>query len=61
MNEEIVNGSWRNEDYDKRTSLLPLKIIPRKSCSAAKEIREELADYFIKEGKKDWQNEYSQQ
>lgn len=59
VNGEIINGSWRNEDYDKRTSLLPLKNIPRKSGLAGKEIREELADYFIKEGQINWQNEYS--
>lgn len=58
VNIEIINGSWRN-DYDNRTSLIPLKNIPRKSCLAAKEIREELADYFINEGQISWQNEYS--
>lgn len=36
LNGELVNGSWGNGDYDNWTSLLPLRIIPRRSCLAVK-------------------------
>ncbi len=50
----IVNGSWRNEP--RGSSFLPLRNIPRRSTEYAQNIRDELADYFIKEGAVAWQN-----
>lgn len=50
----VISGSWRNEGN--MTSLLSLTNIPQKSTLAAKEIREELANYFMNEGRLAWQD-----
>lgn len=59
VNGELVYGSWRNDDYENRTSLLDLRNVARRSPLVAKEIREELADYFLNEGQVSWQNDYN--
>lgn len=50
----VTSGFWRNEGN--LTSLLSLTHIPRKSVLAPKEIREELATYFMNEGQLTWQD-----
>lgn len=52
-------GSWRNDNNQKRTSLLQLQRIPKRPPRTAMEIRNELADFFIKEGKIPWQNQHA--
>lgn len=42
---------------DRLTSFLPLQNVPRRSSFVAKEIREELADYFFTNGAVSWQSE----
>lgn len=59
VNGELVHGSWRNDDYENRTSLLDLRNVARRLPLVAKEIREELADYFLNEGQVSWQNDYN--
>lgn len=54
----VIEGSWR-EDSSDITSLLPLQKVPRKPGTAAKEYREEFAEYFMNNGKIPWQNDYS--
>lgn len=49
-------GSWRSE-ASTSTTLLPIRQQGRKPTNAATVIRDELADYFIKEGQVSWQNE----
>jgi hypothetical protein len=41
----------------KITSLFPVRKIARKATSTAKEIREELAAYFLSGGREEWQND----
>lgn len=53
MNEE----TWRQSNEDLR-SLLPLRNIPRRSPAHLNALRDELSDYFIKEGKISWQDRY---
>lgn len=53
----LTIGSWRNtEDM---TSMVPLKNTPRRSSAYFHKIRDELADYCMKEGALSWQNLYS--
>lgn len=54
---DVTPGSWRQDQP--MTSCLPLPSIPRRSAVQAKAIREELADYFMKEGKLPWQDRYA--
>lgn len=54
VNGNITSGSWRNEEN--MTSFLSLAHIPRKSALPAKEIRQELANYFMNEGRLTWQD-----
>jgi len=53
----FIEGSWRMNTND-MTSLVPLRNIPRRSCKTAQELREELADYLLNEGRVQWQDEY---
>lgn len=53
----LCQGSWRN-DQD-TISMLPLRNIHRRPPAYANSIREELSDYFMKEGAIPWQNAYA--
>lgn len=56
----IVDGSWRNAyNRDNMSSLMPLQNVPRRSCTTAKEVRDELAQYFQNEGRVEWQYHYA--
>ncbi len=54
---KVTEGSWRKEGS--MTSMLPLPSIPRRSTKYCQEIRNELADYFIREGSLQWQYNYA--
>ncbi|CAF4935290.1 unnamed protein product [Pieris macdunnoughi] len=54
----LNEGSWRRNNDD-MTSLLPIRNIPRRSPAHLNAIRDELADYFTKEGKVSWQDRCS--
>lgn len=51
----LTPGSWR--DDENTTSMISLRNIPRKSAAYFQELRNELADYFVKEGAIAWQNQ----
>lgn len=51
----LTPGSWRNDENMK--SLIPLRNVPRRPSVYLQEIRDELADYCVKEGAVPWQNE----
>jgi hypothetical protein len=55
----LMPGSWRNDNNEKISSLLQLQRIPKRPPKRAMEIRKELADFFMKEGKIPWQNQYA--
>lgn len=49
---------WRlNEDG--MTSMLPIRNVPRRNTIIADEIRNELADFFMSNGKVTWQDDYA--
>lgn len=50
----VVNGSWRNET----NQLESLEPVDSDTCDSAKEIRNELMDYFLKEGQVPWQYKF---
>jgi hypothetical protein len=56
-NGQMIEGSLRAMSNDSMTSLFPIRNIARKPPLKAKEIREELAAYFLSEGKVEWQND----
>jgi hypothetical protein len=47
------------EKCETPTSFLPIRRVPRKSSLKAKEIRQELTDYFVNEGRVEWQEKYA--
>lgn len=55
---KLVEGTWRVENKG-MTSLIPIRNVPRRSTLDAKEIRDEISDFFMNEGKIPWQNEYA--
>ncbi|XP_031329831.1 protein ALP1-like [Photinus pyralis] len=57
MEGNLIEGSWRKEGD--MTSMLPLINVPRRSTNYCSRIRDEIADYFIKEGFLEWQNQYA--
>lgn len=57
LNGQLNLGNWHN-DQD-MTSFHPLRHVPRNSPARLKEFRDELADYFMKEGSVPWQEECS--
>ncbi|GBN84796.1 hypothetical protein AVEN_212124-1 [Araneus ventricosus] len=57
VNGVLVEGSWRKEAN--MTSMLQLKRSPRKSTKYCQKIRDEIAEYFIKGGFLEWQNNYA--
>lgn len=55
----VTNGSWRGMVSEECNSLCPLRNVPRRAKINFLNMREELADYFMAEGKLEWQNEYA--
>ena len=53
---KITQGSWRSED---ERGLLDLQRIPRNASQEAKEIRKEIGQFFISEGKVPWQDNFA--
>jgi hypothetical protein len=49
-NGQVIEGSWRAMGNENMTSLFPIRKIARKPPLKAKEIRKELATYFLNEG-----------
>jgi hypothetical protein len=58
-NGQVSEGSWRALGNENMASLFPIRNIARKPPNKAKEIREELAAYFLSEGRVEWQNDYT--
>jgi hypothetical protein len=56
-NGRVIEGSWRAMSNENMTSLFPIRKTGRKTTLKAKEIREELAAYFLSGGKAEWQND----
>jgi hypothetical protein len=52
----IIEGSWRKELN--AWSLLPIRNVARRGSFTAKQIRDELADYFINYRNVSWQDQY---
>lgn len=50
----LNEGTWR-QNNNNITSILPVRNIPRRSPAHLNAIRDELADYFMNEGKVSWQ------
>jgi len=58
-NGRVIEGSWWAMSNENMTSLFPIRKIARKPNLKAKEIREELAAYFLVRGRVEWQNDCS--
>jgi hypothetical protein len=54
----VTEGSWRAMSDDNMTYSFPIKKVACKPPFKVKEIREELAAYFLKGGGVEWQNDY---
>jgi hypothetical protein len=50
-NGRVIEGSWRAMSNENMTSLSPIRKTARKPALKAKEIREELAAYFLSGGR----------
>ena len=55
-NGRVIEGSWRAMSNENMTSLFPIWKIARKPTLKAKEIREELAVYFLSGRWVEWQD-----
>jgi len=53
----VIEGSCRAMSNENITSLFPTRKIARKPPLKTKEIREELAAYFLSGGRLEWQND----
>lgn len=53
----LTEGSWRRDSN--MTSMIPLRSIPKRSSAELQKIRDELADYCVKEGAVSWQDKYA--
>jgi hypothetical protein len=53
-NVQVIEGRRRAMSNENMTSLFPTRNIARKPPLKAKEIREELAAYFLSEGRVEW-------
>lgn len=51
----LIPGSWRR-DNDPRTSLLPFPSVGRRTAKNPEAIRKAFADYFMTDGKVEWQD-----
>ena len=56
-NGRVIEGSWRAMSNENMISLFSIRKLARKSPMKAKEIREELAVYFLSGGRVEWQND----
>jgi len=56
-NGRVNEGSWRAMSNENMTSLFPIRKIARNPLLKAKEIRAELAAYFLSGGRVEWQND----
>jgi hypothetical protein len=56
-NGRVTEGSWRAMSNEYTTSLFPIRKSGRKPTLKTKEIREELAAYFLSKGRVEWQND----
>jgi len=56
-NGRVNEGSWKGMSNENVTSLFPVRKIARKPNLEAKEIREELAAYYLSGGRVEWQND----
>lgn len=54
----VTPGSWRMDNL-KNSALMPFHRIPRKSANIPQQIRDEFCEYFVNEGKVDWQEKYA--
>lgn len=57
-NGTIISGQWRQEQTG-ATSFLNLRKVARKSSMNAQEIRQEIAEYFMTNGRVIWQDDYA--
>jgi len=55
-NGRVIAGSRTAMSNENMTSLFPVRKIARKPILKAKEIREELAAYFLSGGRVEWKN-----
>lgn len=55
----VTNGSWRASCDGGMRSFLPLTRIARRTKAKVSNIRNELADYFLNEGRIPWQEDYA--
>jgi len=58
-NGRVIEGSWRAMSNENMTSLFPIRKIAHKPTLKAKEIRKELAAYFLIGGRVKWQNDFA--
>lgn len=59
-NGQLIEGNWRTaHENETLTSLLLVRRVPRRSSLRVKEIRQELTNYFINEGRIEWQEKYA--
>jgi len=56
-NGRLTEGSWRAMSNENVTYLFPIRTIARKPPLKSKEIREELAAYFMSGRRVEWQND----
>ena len=56
-NGRVIEGSRRAMSNENMTSLFPIRKIARNPPLKTKEIREELAAYFLSGGRVEWQND----
>jgi len=53
----VIQGNWRATSNENMTYLFPIRKIAHKPTLKVKEIREELAAYFLSGGRVEWQND----
>jgi len=56
-NGQMIEGSWRAMSNENMTSLFPIRKTAPKPTLKMKEIRKELAAYFLSGGRVEWQND----
>jgi hypothetical protein len=56
-NGQVTECSWRTMGNENMASLFLIRKIARKPCLKAKEIREELAAYFLSKERVEWRND----
>jgi len=56
---DVTEGSWRAMSDENMTHLFPITKVACKPPFKVKEIREELAAYYLNGGGVEWQNDYA--